>query len=156
MSADGWPPTDWASTRTRPCSFGLGRDTACPSSRTWVQLYNWVQTLLQLATRSGCSGSPSLLIWVLTVTCPFFVSATSIHSLRQLRRVRRSLDTESTATLVHAFVTSRLDYCNILLVGSPKTVIDKMQRVINAAVRIVSGTRKYDRGLTQLLHAELH
>jgi len=40
------------------------------------------------------------------------VSAMSFHSLRQLRRVRRSLDTESTATLVHAFVTSRLDYCN--------------------------------------------
>ena len=27
---------------------------------------------------------------------------------------------------------------------------------MNAAARIVSGTRKYDRGLTQLLHAELH
>ena len=63
---------------------------------------------------------------------------------------------ESTATLVHAFVTSRLDYCNILLAGSLKTVIDKLQRVMNAAPRIVSGTRKYDRGLTQLLHAELH
>ena len=50
---------------------------------------------------------------------------------------------------------SRLDYCNILLARSPKTVIDKLQRVMNAAARIVSGTRKYDRGLTQLLHAEL-
>ena len=39
---------------------------------------------------------------------------------------------------------------------SPKTVIDKLQRVMNAAARIVSGTQKYDRGLTQLLHAELH
>ena len=27
---------------------------------------------------------------------------------------------------------------------------------MKAAARIVSGTRKYDRGLTQLLHAELH
>ena len=27
---------------------------------------------------------------------------------------------------------------------------------MNAAVRVESGTRKYDRGLTQLLHAELH
>ena len=86
------------------------------------------------------------------------VSETSFHSLPQLRRVRRSLDTESTATLIHAFVivTSRLDYCNILLAGSHKTVNDKLQRVMNDAARIVSSTRKYGRGLTQLLHAELH
>ena len=85
------------------------------------------------------------------------LSATSFHWLRQLRRVRRSLDTDSAATLVNAFVTFRLDYCNILqLVGSSKTVIDKLQRVMNAAAPVVSGTRKYDHGLTQLLHAELY
>jgi len=39
--------------------------------------------------------------------------------LHQLRRVRRTLDTESTATLVHAFVASRLDYCNTVLAGAP-------------------------------------
>ena len=32
----------------------------------------------------------------------------------------------------------------------------KLQRVMNAAARVVSGSRKYDRGLTQLLHVELH
>ena len=36
------------------------------------------------------------------------------------------------------------------------TVTDKLQRVMNAAVRVVSGTKKYDRGLTHLLHSELH
>ena len=35
-------------------------------------------------------------------------------------------------------------------------VIDKLQRVMNAAERIVRGTRKYDHGLAQLLHAHLH
>ena len=40
------------------------------------------------------------------------VSAKCFFQLRQLRRVRRSLDHESTATLVHAFVTSRIDYGN--------------------------------------------
>jgi len=29
-------------------------------------------------------------------------------------------------------------------------------RVTNAAARVVSGTKKYDRGLTHLLHSELH
>jgi len=31
-------------------------------------------------------------------------------------------------------------------------VTDKLQRVLNAAARVVSDTRKFDRGLTSLLH----
>ena len=56
-----------------------------------------------------------------------------------------------------SIVTSRVDYCNLLLAGAPKSVIDKLQRVMNAAARVtvVSGTKKYDRGLTHL-HSELH
>jgi len=78
--------------------------------------------------------------------------------LRQLRHIRRSLSTESatTLTLVHAFVTSRVDYCNVVLVEAPKSVTSKLQRVLSAAARVVSGTRKFDRGLTKLLHADLH
>ena len=76
--------------------------------------------------------------------------------LRQLKRVRRSLDAESMKTLVHAFVTSRVDYGNIILVGAPKSVTNKLQRVLNAAAQIVTGTRKYDQGLSHLLHTELH
>ena len=37
--------------------------------------------------------------------------------LRQLLRVHRSLNIESAETLVHAFVTSRVDYCNLLVGG---------------------------------------
>jgi len=59
-------------------------------------------------------------------------------------------------TLVHAFVISRVDYGNIILVGAPKSVTNKLQRVLNAAARIVTGTRKYDQGLSHLLHTELH
>ena len=84
------------------------------------------------------------------------VSSASFYWLRQLRRVRRSLDDESAAILVHAFVTSRVDYCNLLLAGAPKYVTDKLQRVMNAAARVVSGTKNYHRGLTHLLHSELH
>jgi hypothetical protein len=84
------------------------------------------------------------------------VSAGCFYRLRQLRRVRRSLDTESVATLIHAFVTSRIDYCNIILAEAPKAITDKLQRVLNAAARVVSGTRKFDRGLTRLLRDELH
>ena len=41
------------------------------------------------------------------------VSSTGFYWLRKLRRVRRSLDMDSATTLVHAFVSSRVDYCNI-------------------------------------------
>ena len=40
--------------------------------------------------------------------------------------------------------------------GASKSVTDKLQRVMNAAGRVVSGTKKYDHGLTHLLHSELH
>ena len=70
--------------------------------------------------------------------------------LRQLRRVRRSLNYASVATLVHAFVTSRVDYCNCLLAGATKASLDKLQRVMNAAARVVSDTHKFDRGLTSI------
>ena len=77
------------------------------------------------------------------------LSAKCFFQLRQLRRIRRSLDDDSVATLVHAFVTSRVDYCVGLLAGAPKKTTDKLQRVLNAAARVVSNCGKYDRGLTQ-------
>ena len=76
--------------------------------------------------------------------------------LRQLRRVRRSIDRESAATLVHAFITSRIDYCNAVFASVLKSLTDKFLRVLNAAVRVVSGTKKFDRGLTHLMHAQLY
>ena len=60
------------------------------------------------------------------------------------------------ATLVYAVVNSRIDYCNTVLVGAPRTVTDKLQRVLNAAARLVTGSRKFDRGLGRILHDELH
>ena len=47
--------------------------------------------------------------------------------LRQLRRVRKSLDRESATTLVHAFVTSRVDYCNAVYAMSPLAIINRLQ-----------------------------
>ena len=84
------------------------------------------------------------------------ISATCFYHLRRLRHNRRTLSKESAATLVHVFVTSRIDYWNVVFVEVPKTVTNKLQRVLNTAARVVSGSRKFDRGLTQLIHIELH
>ena len=43
-----------------------------------------------------------------------------------------------------------------MLGGSSKATTDRLQRVLNAAARVVSGTHKFNRGLTHLLHCELH
>ena len=52
---------------------------------------------------------------------------------------------------------SRIDYyCNVLLAGTPKATTDKLQRLLNAAARLVSDMRKCDRGLSQLMHVDLH
>jgi len=51
---------------------------------------------------------------------------------------------------------SRVDYCNAVFAGSPRYITDKSQCVLNAAARLVTGTRKFDHGLSHLLHEELH
>jgi len=45
------------------------------------------------------------------------VSATRFYWLHQFRRVRRSLADDAMKTLVDAFITSRVDYCNAVLPG---------------------------------------
>ena len=46
------------------------------------------------------------------VRTPFHPRPAAKRAKGQLRRIRKSLDRESATTLVHAFVTSRVDYCN--------------------------------------------
>jgi len=48
---------------------------------------------------------------------------------------------------------SRVDCCNA---RAPKIITNKLQRMLNSADRVVSRTRKFDRGLRQLMHTELH
>jgi len=85
------------------------------------------------------------------------VCAGCFYGLRQLRRIRRSLDSDSLATLlIYAVVNSRIDYCNTFLAGAPSTVTDKLQRMLNDAARVITGIRKLDCGLGQILHDQLH
>ena len=51
----------------------------------------------------------------------------SFYHLRNLSRIRKYLTRETAAIVVHAFVTSKLDYCNSLLFGLPKYQIKRLQ-----------------------------
>ena len=74
--------------------------------------------------------------------------------LKNIADIRNYLEKQAAEKLVHAFVGSRLDYCNSLLVGIPVTFLAKLQRVQNIAARILTGTRKYDH-MTPVLY-KLH
>ena len=65
-------------------------------------------------------------------------------AIRKIGKLRRHLDQDSTEKLVHAFVTSRLDSCNAILYGLPDKELSKLQRIQNAAARVVTLSRKHD------------
>ena len=58
------------------------------------------------------------------------LSRSCYYQLRQLRTVARSLTPTATATLVHSFVASRLDYCSCLYTGLPATRLSCLDRVL--------------------------
>ena len=66
------------------------------------------------------------------------------YHLRKLGRSRHYLTQSSTETLVHAFISSKIDYCNSLLYGLPDTQVRRLQYIQNSAARIVTRTRKFD------------
>lgn len=72
------------------------------------------------------------------------VCRSSFYHLRNIGSVRRYLTTDACEKLIHAFVTSKLDYCNSLLINLPKCVLAKLQKVQNVAARIVTKTKKFD------------
>jgi len=73
------------------------------------------------------------------------VASCCFYHLRRLKQIRRLVGKDVTAQLVSAFILSRLDYCNALLAGLPRTTIEPLQRVQNAAARLVLDFRLRDR-----------
>jgi len=65
------------------------------------------------------------------------------YQLRQLRPVTGSLS-DAAKTLVQAFISSRLDYCNALLHGISDGLMCRLQSVQNAAARLITGMPRCD------------
>ena len=64
--------------------------------------------------------------------------------LKDVSSIRNLISQEQTEMLVHSIITSRLDYCNSLFYNLNKSLIDKFQKVQNAAARVVLRLRKHD------------
>ena len=54
------------------------------------------------------------------------------------------------ATLIHAFVTSRLDFCNTLFYNLPGSTIDRIQVVQNSCAKFLTRTKRFDSASEQL------
>jgi len=66
------------------------------------------------------------------------VASLCFYHIRRLKQVCKLLGPGVATTLVSAFVLRRLDYCNAILTGLPKTTIAPLQRAQNAAARLVA------------------
>ena len=75
------------------------------------------------------------------------------YNLRNIRAVRNYLHVTPQATeqLIHAIVSSYLDNCNSLFFGLPKYQISKLQKVQNAAARLVTKS-KLSASITPILN----
>ena len=64
------------------------------------------------------------------------VCSKAFGALFKINKIRKFLTEETTETLIHAFVSSHLDYCNSLLYGIPQYQMNRLRRVLNAAARV--------------------
>ncbi len=72
------------------------------------------------------------------------ICKTEFFHLKYISKLRPMLSISNAEMLIHAFMTSKLDYCNALLGGCSARLINKLQMVQNTAARVLTRTRKYD------------
>ena len=64
--------------------------------------------------------------------------------IRALRHIRKCITTDDAKSVAAAMVSARLDYCNLMLHGTSKQNVNKLQRIQNMLARTVVQARKYD------------
>lgn len=63
--------------------------------------------------------------------------------LKDVSSIRNLISKEDTEMLVHSIISSRLDYCNSLFYNLKKSTLNKLQKVQNAAARVVLKLKKH-------------
>jgi hypothetical protein len=72
------------------------------------------------------------------------LSRACFYQLRQLCTVARSLTSSAATTLVHSFITARLDYCLSLYSGLPSSRLVCLYCVLRSAARLIGRIPKFD------------
>uniref|UniRef100_A0A1A7Z355 Reverse transcriptase domain-containing protein n=1 Tax=Iconisemion striatum TaxID=60296 RepID=A0A1A7Z355_9TELE len=60
--------------------------------------------------------------------------------LRRITRLKSILKRQHLESVIHAFITSRLDYANSVLIGINVSTLSRLQKVQNAAARFLTNT----------------
>ena len=68
----------------------------------------------------------------------------SFCQLRTISKIKHSLSYHTLEIVIHAFITSRLEYSNSLYLGLPQSFISRLQIVKNAAARLLTGSKKLE------------
>uniref|UniRef100_A0A7N8YIK3 lysophospholipase n=1 Tax=Mastacembelus armatus TaxID=205130 RepID=A0A7N8YIK3_9TELE len=82
------------------------------------------------------------------------VVKTAFFQLRLLSKVKPFLSRNDLRKVLHAFITTRLDYCSALYYGISQACLSQLQLVQNAAAQLLTETRKRDH--ITLVLASLH
>ena len=77
---------------------------------------------------------------------PYITSICKVANfhLFRLARIRKYITPQALNMAVHLLVSSKIDYCDSLLIGLPKAHINRLQHVMNCAARLVFGASKMD------------
>ena len=86
--------------KLNPCHVSVGSVDISPVP-TARNLGVWLDSYLSMSTH-------------ITKTC-----AAAFYWLHHIKRISKFLSRDKLITVIHAFVTSRLDYCNSILYGLP-------------------------------------
>jgi hypothetical protein len=72
------------------------------------------------------------------------ISSTAFSYLRVISRMRYCINEHCTFLLIHSLVLSRIDYCISILYGASSRELDRLQKIINYAVRVIKRLKKSD------------
>ena len=75
-------------------------------------------------------------------------SKSAWFNIWNISKIRKFLDLDATKGLCHALVTSKLDFCNSLLLGTPDVHLKSLVKIQNASVRLICGLKKDTRHIT--------
>ena len=70
------------------------------------------------------------------------IRKSAFYHLKNIARIRAYMSRQDLEKFIHAFITSRLDYCNSIFSGLTKKELGQLQLVQNAAARVLTRTRK--------------